>query len=484
MKILLVKLQNGNYKVCLIKTSAELPEESSKPLNPKRAVRAPAPVPVPVRRPFRRTKAMTAPKPQAGKVSKRRRILLTVLTVVLVLGVLATIGYFVKQLIDTKYFFCTSSVKFIPLELACDGKKDCSGGEDELTCLSTFTENSTFPVRLSSAQRILQVYSPSLGWRSVCSDDWASEHTQTTCTQLGYTNNPGSTSIPVSNLSSLRTGPFTAVRPGIKSTSIDEATFDIKQCKTGSVISLTCSDCGQGGPQDRIVGGTDAVIEHWPWQVSLQYTGQHTCGGSLVSPRWVVTAAHCFPENKRVLSRWSVMSGQTYMISGGSSVDRIIINGKYNADKNDYDMALMRLTSPITVGVKRLPVCLPPKDLNVADDAPLVVTGWGLLEENGKASSTLQKADINLISRSTCSSASIYGSYITQRMICAGNLKGGVDACQGDSGGPLVYDASSHWNLVGAVSWGVGCANANRPGVYTNVDDMLNWIYTVIEKNP
>lgn len=111
---------------------------------------------------------------------------------------------------------------------------------------------------------------------------------------------------------------------------------------------------------------------------------------------------------------------------------------------------------------KRLPVCLPPKDLNVADNAPLVVTGWGLLKENGekwasqpselfrfhfeigascffklvivlppgKASSTLQKADINLISRSTCSSDDIYGPYITQRMICAGNLKGGVDACQ------------------------------------------------------
>lgn len=142
---------------------------------------------------------------------------------------------------------------------------------------------------------------------------------------------------------------------------------------------------------------------------------------------------------------------------------------------------------------------------------------------SGKTSTILQKADIEVIDRNTCSN--IYGS-ISQRMICAGNLKGGVDSCQvmsysggpfkcinwdtwrrvvavlfsqmswdffntepfvlwfklqGDSGGPLVYLSSSKWNLVGVVSWGDGCARENRPGVYSNVDNMLNWIYSVIE---
>lgn len=126
----------------------------------------------------------------------------------------------VKQLIDSKYFFCKSAVKFIPIDQACDGKNDCAGGEDEITCLSTFTVNTTFPgtpdavtlchqrhkdkawkliffsfllrpllppVRLTSARHVLQVYNPGQGWRSVCRDDWTEQHTQTACKQLGYT---------------------------------------------------------------------------------------------------------------------------------------------------------------------------------------------------------------------------------------------------------------------------------------------------------
>uniref|UniRef100_A0A3B4YJC2 Transmembrane protease serine 3-like n=1 Tax=Seriola lalandi dorsalis TaxID=1841481 RepID=A0A3B4YJC2_SERLL len=385
---------------------------------------------------------MTAPKTQKDKASKRKRVLLTVLTVVVLLGILVTAAYFIKQLIESKYFFCSRSVKFIPIDKACDGNNDCAGGEDEITCLSSFTLNTTFPVRLMSRKHVLQVYSPGSGWRSVCSDDWTEQHTQTACNQLGYTS----------------------------------------VCRSGSVMSLSCSDCGQVGFQDRIVGGTDALIEDWPWQVSLQQGGQHTCGGTLVSPRWIVTAAHCFTGSKKELSRWRVVSGRTYMGTlGGSYVDRIITNGDYNPSRNDYDIALMRLSSPITVGAYRRPVCLPPKAFGLAAGASMTVTGWGYLEENGKVSPSLQKASIPLINRSVCSSPTVYGSAITQTMICAGFLKGQVDACQGDSGGPLVHLSSSRWYLVGVVSWGVGCARERRPGVYCNVEELLGWIHAAIE---
>ncbi|XP_061575357.1 transmembrane protease serine 4a isoform X2 [Cololabis saira] len=457
-------------------TFALLPEDSSKPLNPRPA----GP------RPGQRRKPMKSPKPQREKGSKRKTVLLTILIVIVIAGILCTAGYFIKRLIDSKYFFCKRSVRFIPIDKACDGNNDCTGGEDEITCVSEFKVNTTHPVRLTSVQRILQVYSPGLGWRSVCSDDWTPQHAQTACKQLGYTNKPYSTSVQVVNImSSLKSGPFAAVRAGTASTPTHQATTDRNVCKSGSVVSLTCSDCGEVVTKGRIVGGTDAAIENWPWQVSLQQGGQHTCGGALVSDRWVVTAAHCFSGSKKELSRWRVVSGQTYMKTlGGSYVDRVILNGDYNPARNDYDIALIRLSSPITVRETSKPVCLPPNALDLASGASMVVTGWGYQEEDGDVSPTLQKAHIPLIDRKTCSSPSVYGSSITKKMLCAGYLEGGVDACQGDSGGPLVHFSSSRWNLIGVVSWGVGCARENRPGVYCKVEEMLNWINTVIEKTP
>ncbi|XP_059186628.1 transmembrane protease serine 4a isoform X2 [Centropristis striata] len=458
-------------------TTTQVPEESTRPLNPRPAV---------VPRPGRHRKPMTAPKSQKDKAAKRKRILLTVLTVVVVLGILVTAGYFIKELIQSKYFFCKNSFKFIPIDQACDGKHDCSEGEDEITCVSSFTANTTFPVRLMTVRQVLQVYSPGSGWRSVCSEDWTEKHTQTACKQLGYTSKPSSSSVRVDTLiTSLKTGPFTAIRPGTTNTPIHQATIDRSVCRSGSVVTLSCSDCGVVGSQGRIVGGTGAVIEDWPWQVSLQQGGQHTCGGSLVSPRWVVTAAHCFAGSKKELGRWRVVSGRTYMGTlGGSYVDRVILNGKYDQARNDYDIAMMRLYSPITVAEYRKPVCLPTKAFGLPAAASMIVTGWGYLEENGKVSPSLQKASIPLIDRAKCSSPSVYGGSITPRMICAGFLEGKVDACQGDSGGPLVYFTSAQWHLVGVVSWGVGCARERRPGVYCNVEEMLNWIHTVMEKNP
>uniref|UniRef100_A0A3P9DSL3 Transmembrane protease serine 4-like n=1 Tax=Maylandia zebra TaxID=106582 RepID=A0A3P9DSL3_9CICH len=383
---------------------------------------------------------MTAPNTPKEKRAKIKKVLITTLTVMLILGILAIAAYFIKNLIESKYFFCTRSVKFIPLDKTCDGHIDCAGAEDEITCMTTFKVNTTFPVRLQSNDQVLQVYGPDSGWRTVCSDDWTQAHTQTACTQLGYT---------------------------------------ISVCQSGSVVSLSCSDCGNVGADDRIVGGTDTSIDHWPWQVSLQRSGQHTCGGSLVSPRWVVTAAHCFTGSNKELRQWAVVSGQTSIITlGGSSVDRVIVNADYNAETNDYDIALMRLTRPITVSDVRRPVCLPPKDYSITAETYMTVTGWGYRRENGAVADILQEAKIPLIAQSVCSSPTVYGSIITNRMLCAGFPEGKVDACQGDSGGPLVHISDSSWNLVGVVSWGVGCARKGKPGVYTNVEVMLNWIQT------
>lgn len=423
---------------------------------------------------------MSAQVPPKKKRVSVKKALITTFAVLIVLAILVVAAYFIKQLIESKYFFCSRSVKFVPLNVTCDGRQDCSSGEDEASCVASFANNDTFPVRLVSNRSVLQVYTGQSGWKSVCAEGFTQKHTEIACKQLGYTSKPSFSAVSSRLISSTLGTSFCAVGSRTES-ALQKIVSDRKVCSSGSVVTLTCSDCGIGGSSERIVGGDSAEIDEWPWQVSLQQNGQHTCGGSLVSPQWVVTAAHCFSGSKKEVSRWRVVSGSTYMGTiGGSYVEKIVVHGKYDDKRNDYDIAVMKLSSPITVSDVRRPVCLPPTSLGMKGGDPLVVTGWGYLEEKGNVSPKLQKATVPLIDRSQCSSPNIYGSLITPRMICAGYLDGKVDACQGDSGGPLVF-LSDRWNLVGVVSWGVGCAREGRPGVYCNVDELLDWLRSAMQ---
>ncbi|XP_029535191.1 serine protease hepsin-like [Oncorhynchus nerka] len=263
-------------------------------------------------------------------------------------------------------------------------------------------------------------------------------------------------------------------------------------CETGQVLSLLCQDCGRRSlTADRIVGGVDARQGSWPWQVSLQYDGVHQCGGSIISDRWIVSAAHCFPERNRQVSRWRVLLGSIYNKLTHKNVrvlevKTVVYHSSYlpfvdpNIDDNSRDIAVLALAQPLHFTDYIQPVCLPHYGQRLIDGQIGTVTGWGNVGYYGTLADVLQEANVPIINDAVCNAPDYYDNQITTSMFCAGFEKGGTDACQGDSGGPFVAEDSlskaSRYRLLGVVSWGTGCAMAKKPGVYTRVSRFLPWI--------
>ncbi|XP_065367787.1 trypsin beta-like [Calliphora vicina] len=221
----------------------------------------------------------------------------------------------------------------------------------------------------------------------------------------------------------------------------------------------------------RIVGGEDTTIDSYPYQVSIRLFGSHICGGSIVNNRVVITAAHCIYSFLGA-SAYSVQYGTT--VVGGDNnvvlVERIIKNENYDSSVINNDVALIFLASDIPYSATAKPIQLASEE--PAPGTPAVVSGWGTLTEGGSAASILQQVSVEIVARPECQEKYSDVNQITDKMVCAGVNGGGKDACQGDSGGPLVANGK----LAGIVSWGVGCAQKNFPGVYSNVATLRNWI--------
>ncbi|NWZ95726.1 TMPS6 protease, partial [Nesospiza acunhae] len=240
-------------------------------------------------------------------------------------------------------------------------------------------------------------------------------------------------------------------------------------------------DCGMQAPLSRIVGGMNSVEGEWPWQASLQVRGRHICGGTLIADRWVVSAAHCFQDERLASpSIWTVYLGKYLQNATGHTevsfkVIHLFLHPYYEEDSHDYDVALLQLDHPVIISPLIQPICLPAPSHIFEPGLLCWITGWGALKEGGHISNVLQKVDVQLIQQNICSEA--YHYMITPRMLCAGYYQGKKDACQGDSGGPLACkEPSGRWFLAGLVSWGMGCARANHYGVYTRITQVLGWM--------
>ncbi|XP_068592623.1 suppressor of tumorigenicity 14 protein homolog [Cebidichthys violaceus] len=246
-------------------------------------------------------------------------------------------------------------------------------------------------------------------------------------------------------------------------------------------------DCGTRPYKlNRIVGGQNAETGEWPWQVSLHFlTYGHVCGASIISEKWLLSASHCFvvnnsPQN-HVPSNWQSYSGMQNQYSQDGvqrkAVKRIISHPDYNQMTFDYDIALLELSEPLKFTNTIQPICLPASSHVFPAGMACWVTGWGAQREGGAKAQLLQKAMVKIINDTVCNM--VTEGQLTSRMLCSGFLAGGVDACQGDSGGPMVcFEESGKWFQAGIVSWGEGCARRNKPGVYSRVTKLVDWIKT------
>ncbi|XP_012545493.1 clip domain serine protease 4 isoform X1 [Bombyx mori] len=248
----------------------------------------------------------------------------------------------------------------------------------------------------------------------------------------------------------------------------------------------------------RVVGGVSAKLGDFPWMVNLGYKPRRgggvrwLCGGSLITSRHVLTAAHCMHNHDDDL--YLVRVGELDLArddEGATPVDVLIKtkikHEQYDAASytNDIGILVLEKDVPITDLIK--PICIP-KDTELRsrsfEDYNPIIAGWGDTEFRGPSATHLQVLQLPVVSNDFCAQA--YSPYknqkIDERVLCAGYKKGGKDACQGDSGGPLMQPIwnsqtyKTYFYQIGVVSFGKKCAEAGFPGVYARVTHFVPWI--------
>uniref|UniRef100_A0A2K5CDD9 Ovochymase 2 n=1 Tax=Aotus nancymaae TaxID=37293 RepID=A0A2K5CDD9_AOTNA len=244
----------------------------------------------------------------------------------------------------------------------------------------------------------------------------------------------------------------------------------------------------------RILGGSQVEKGSYPWQVSLKQRQKHICGGSIVSPQWVITAAHCIAK-RNIVSTLNVTAGehdlsQTEPGEQTLTIETVIIHPHFSINKPmDYDIALLKMAGAFQFGHFVGPICLPEPREQFEAGFICTTAGWGRLTEDGVLSQILQEVNLPILAQEECVEAllTLKRPISGKTFLCTGFPDGGRDACQGDSGGSLMCrNKKGAWTLAGVTSWGLGCGRGWRnnvrkndqgsPGIFTDLSKVLPWI--------
>lgn len=283
--------------------------------------------------------------------------------------------------------------------------------------------------------------------------------------------------------------------------NVEECLFDGHDCdqdqdQEESGLDQDCQ-CGKvlQNIATKVVGGNPAQKSQIPWQAAISYSlsSDPFCGGTIIGPKTILSAAHCFlpndnPTNYVVIVGVTDLNNIQAKAEGTYHIEVIHRHQEYDETTQTNDFAILTLKRSITFSANANAACLPTEQDQLFIDKQVMVSGWGNMDGTGSSydfPNWLQYTRVTSVSNEDCCQE-IYNKpacksdfgLISDDMICAGAKGGGVDSCQGDSGGPLTYFNASTGStyIIGVVSWGIGCALPGQYGVYARVTSALSWI--------